>query len=259
MKKSKILIILLALVLFLPSMVNALSVERVFTTLSDYLTPLEKEELNYTETSDQVIIYLFRGEGCSHCEEFLEYLTTELVKTHGKKFKLRAYEVWYNTDNKDLMNNAASLFEEKPDGVPYIVIGDKSWMGFTDFYKEEIAKAIDEEYVKDKKYDILDEIKKLETKKEKEKNKPTDNKKYNKCDCETAKSEDAKVALMILLIGVTVGFGFLLLVLVIILICVAVSNSKKKKEIVRLNTQMMSLQDELIELNKTKEKKNEKK
>ena len=263
MKKSKLLIALLALVLFIPSMVNALSVERVFTTLTDYLTPVEREELNYTETSEQVTIYLFRGEGCSHCKEFLDYLSTTLVKTHGAKFKLRAYEVWYNQANKELMNKAAQLFDEKPDGVPYIVIGNKSWMGFTDIYKAEIEKAIDEEYDKKDRFDILDEIKNQEKKekeeKEKEKKKEDNYKKIDNCAREREKSEDAVAAVVLILILVSVGSGFLILLLVIFLICVAVSNSKKKKEIARLNVQMANLQNEVVELNKNKEKKNEKK
>ncbi len=261
MKKSKILILLLALVLFIPSMVNALSVERVFTTLDDYLTPLEKEELNYTETSDQVIIYLFRGEGCSHCKEFIDYLTTSLVKTHGAKFKLRAYEVWYNKDNKNLMEKAAKIFDEKADGVPYIVIGKKSWKGYTDSYKVEIENAIDEEYGNYNKYDILDEIKKVEKEEEKAKKETFEPKKTDKRKCErqVEESEAALSVSILLLVAVSIGSGLVILALIIGLICVGASNAKKKDEIVRLNLANINLQNEISDLSKTKEKKNEKK
>ena len=141
MKKSSLLILIVALLLFVPKVVNALSVEREFSTLTDFFSEEQKSETDYAEKGDQVIIYLFRGEGCGHCKEFIEYLTTSLVKTHGNKFKLRAYEVWYATANKELMEDVADYFNINVNGVPFIVIGDQKWVGFSEDYKTEIENS----------------------------------------------------------------------------------------------------------------------
>ncbi len=116
---------------------------------------------NYKETSDQVTIYLFRGNGCEHCENFLNYLSS-IVDNYGKYFKLRSYEVWNNDDNQELMNKVGEYFNydvtSKEFGVPFIIIGEETFSGFTDSKKTAILNAITEEYNANSKFDVLEEL-----------------------------------------------------------------------------------------------------
>lgn len=115
---------------------------------------------DYKENDKQVTLYLFRGEGCSHCQELLEYLNS-IVKKHGDKFKLRAYEVWNNEDNNELKEKAAKELEVEADGVPFLIIGENTFIGFGEDDKEKIVDAINKEYKKssDERYNLMANIK----------------------------------------------------------------------------------------------------
>lgn len=149
MKKLFYAIIVLALLLVVP-----------FSVFADE-EPAE-------ETNKKVALYFFRGEGCSHCAEAEEWFES-IQEEYGEYFEIKDYETWYNEDNADLMQKVAEVREESADGVPYIIIGNKSWNGFTDSYKDEILSEIKEVYAQDvsERYDILNYVKTGDTKEEK--------------------------------------------------------------------------------------------
>jgi glutaredoxin len=89
----------------------------------------------------KAIIYFFRGEGCSHCAE-AEAWFESIKEEYGKYFIIKDYETWYNQENAELMKKVAKARGEEANGVPYIIIGDKSWMGFTQSYTDEMLKEI---------------------------------------------------------------------------------------------------------------------
>ena len=96
---------------------------------------------------DPVNVYFFYGNGCPHCaeaEEFFDSIEDEL----GDQFDIVSYETWYDTDNVDLMNEVADIRKEEPQGVPYIIIGNQSWDGYTSSYDDEIIDKIQSEYEK---------------------------------------------------------------------------------------------------------------
>lgn len=92
---------------------------------------------------EKVQVYLFKGEGCPHCEEALEFFNG-LSKEEKELFELNEYEVWNDTRNKTLMTKVASKLGEQTKGVPYIVIGEKSFNGFTKEIGEQILTTIHE-------------------------------------------------------------------------------------------------------------------
>lgn len=158
---KKILIILMMGLVVLPFSVKA--DEKTYNTLNFDQT-LSEEEIehdfsNYKETDDQITIYMFRGKGCGYCRKFLTFLNS-IVDDYGKYFKLESYEVWAteNKDNADLMQNVATFMNERADGVPFIIIGDKVFSGYTESYDDDIKSAIKELYEtkKDKRYDVMD-------------------------------------------------------------------------------------------------------
>ena len=137
MKSLRYLFILVIALLVIPFMVYA-----------------EGEET--TATNSEVKIYLFRGEGCPHCADAEKWFAS-IEEEYGSMFNVVDYETWYDEENKELMDKVAEARGEEASGVPYIIIGNKSWNGFTESYEEEMLAEIKAEYekpVKDR-YDIM--------------------------------------------------------------------------------------------------------
>lgn len=132
MKKLKYLLVAITFLFLLPLGVNA------------------KEKIN---------VYLFRGEGCPHCQEAEEFFDS-IEDEYGKYYNLVDYETWYDTDNADLMQKVADKLGEDVSGVPYIIIGKKTWNGYASSYNDEITTAIKNEYDKSSndRYDVIKEV-----------------------------------------------------------------------------------------------------
>ena len=146
MKKVKFLLVIFTVLLVLPFGVFA--------------EGTAGENARSGETTDnQVNLYFFHGDGCPHCEDASTWFE-EIEDEYGKYFNLVSYEVWYNTENSSLMEEVAKVRGETADGVPYIIVGNKSWSGFADQYKEEILDKIKSEYDQDvaERYDVMDYV-----------------------------------------------------------------------------------------------------
>lgn len=115
--------------------------------------------------SKKVNVYFFRGEGCSHCAEAEEFFKS-IEAEYGKYYNLVDYEVWYNQDNSSLMEKVAKVRGEEAGGVPYIIIGDKSWNGYASDYADSIKKKIKEVYTQkpSDRYDVMDYVKNKKSK-----------------------------------------------------------------------------------------------
>ena len=75
-----------------------------------------------------VNIYLFYYETCPHCTSEKELLN----ELENKYDNIRIYKYDVNTDNNmELLNNVAQLFDTDVMGVPFTVIGDKVYKGFS--------------------------------------------------------------------------------------------------------------------------------
>ena len=134
MKKAKVLLGIFISILILP-----------FTVLA--------------EENQKVNVYFFYGDGCSYCAQAEEFFNS-IEDEYGDHYNLVMYETWNNSDNVDLMNEVADLRKEEPEGVPYIIIGDQSWQGYTSSYDEEIISKIETDYntAVDERYDIMNYI-----------------------------------------------------------------------------------------------------
>ncbi len=165
MKKVWITLLLLA-VMILPTHVFADEITR--QNLDEILTSksITHDFSNYSENDDQAIVYLFYGQSCGYCQKFLEFLNS-IIPEYGKYFKVVGYEVWSNSANSDLMDKAAKILDESADGVPFIVIGDQVFTGYSSSYDAKIKSAIKSLYdtKKEDRYDILDEIEKGDSQK----------------------------------------------------------------------------------------------
>lgn len=92
----------------------------------------------------KVNIYFFKGDGCPHCEEEIEFLES-IEEEYGEYFNLYSFEVWYNKDNAELMKKLAEKMEIKITGVPLTIIGEKHFSGFSSTMEEDFKKAIMEQ------------------------------------------------------------------------------------------------------------------
>lgn len=167
---KKALLVLLLGLLVIPFNVSADSKKYQTMNLEEALTEesIEHDLSNYKETDDQVTIYLFRGKGCAYCRKFLTFINS-IVDEYGQYFKVVSYEVWYNQDNGELMNKVADTMQQEAGGVPYIVIGDKVFAGYSEQYDADIKAQIKKLYEtkKSKRYDVMEHLDdKEETKKE---------------------------------------------------------------------------------------------
>lgn len=75
-------------------------------------------------------IYFFWGDGCPHCAAEEKFFI-ELKKDYPN-IDVAKYEVWHSAENRDLMTRAAKALEVNVSGVPFTVIGAKSFIGYSD-------------------------------------------------------------------------------------------------------------------------------
>ena len=82
-----------------------------------------------------------------------------IEKEYGKYYNLYKFEVWHNDENARLFNIFANAMGDNAQGVPYTIIGEHSFIGFGENYKEEFIKTIEEQHKNN--FDIyFDKIKK---------------------------------------------------------------------------------------------------
>ena len=105
-------------------------------------------------TGEKFNMYLFWGDGCVHCHN-LKIFLNDLEPKYKDMFELYAFEVWGNPDNQTLMGRFAKTMGDSPKGVPYLVVGNKSFNGFSESMKEDIVQAIIDEFKSDVKHDVF--------------------------------------------------------------------------------------------------------
>lgn len=122
---------------------------------------VEAAELPKKTDHEIVTIYIFRGSGCSHCYEALEYFTNffEANPEYKDYVQLKAYEVWQDANNSNLMQAVAKKYGDEVGGVPYIVVGESYHStGFASQLGPEIIDAALEEYENKKYKDVVAEV-----------------------------------------------------------------------------------------------------
>ena len=140
--KRKLLIILSIILLIELGVFGYLKIFKNDKVKNIKLDTVEKD-LFYQKK--KVNIYLFWGDGCPHCEAELKYLDS-IVDKYGKYFNIFALEVWHNEKNKKLYVKLAEKMGDEVSGVPYTIIGEKAFSGYSEEIDKEIIKAIKNQY-----------------------------------------------------------------------------------------------------------------
>lgn len=133
----------------------------------NFIETIEEENINkafssYSEGNNKITIYMFRGKGCSFCQAFLNFMNG-ITQEYGKYFNMVSFEVWYDENNWNLLNQTSYYMDKELfQSVPYIIIGDKVFHGYSNTYDEDIKNAIVNLYntAKNDRYDVFKEAEK---------------------------------------------------------------------------------------------------
>ena len=132
--RKKIFSLLLILVLLLPFSVLALTEDYQNKMASITNTEIEDGKVNF---------YLFKGEGCPHCADEEKWLQ-DIKKEYKDYVNFYEFEVWYDENNSKMMEKAKEIFDFSGPGVPFTVIGDKYYSGFSDSIGTMMENAIND-------------------------------------------------------------------------------------------------------------------
>ena len=105
---------------------------------------------------DKVNIYLFEGEGCPHCKQEKEWLET-IKEKYPDQINVYEFEVWYNPSNNNLLSQVQTKLSSSAVGVPYTVIGNSFYSGFSDTVQSDMESKLDGIFTDD----TNDKIKKI--------------------------------------------------------------------------------------------------
>ena len=109
------------------------------------------------EDNSKVNVYLFWGNGCPHCHNFLNFIN-DISPEYAQYFNLVGFEVWENQGNGQVLEMVADFLGENVGGVPFIVIGDKTFGGYSSSYNNEIKELIVSLYNDSSRYDVFEEM-----------------------------------------------------------------------------------------------------
>ena len=114
-----------------------------------------------TVSRNEIKVYEFYGATCSYCMALNTWFQS-IESEYGQYYELVQYEVWSNTENQELMYDVADYLNITVSGVPFVVIGNKYTLGFSETTTPNIIiNYIMEEYNKNdsERVDVVKEVK----------------------------------------------------------------------------------------------------
>lgn len=93
-------------------------------------------------TKEKVNLYLFHSETCGHCQAEIKYLK-ELEKEYDN-LKVHLYEVDSHKDNAEKMIKVKETLKIDSPNVPFTVIGNYYYIGFSDGIADGIKELVDQ-------------------------------------------------------------------------------------------------------------------
>ncbi|NLH44966.1 MAG: hypothetical protein GX451_02365 [Acholeplasmataceae bacterium] len=82
------------------------------------------------QAASSVRAYLFYGNGCPHCAKERDFL--KKLDEKYPQLEVKEYEIYYNQENNALLQKVAMELKTDVGGVPFLVIGDKYYIGFAE-------------------------------------------------------------------------------------------------------------------------------
>ncbi|MCE1252567.1 MAG: thioredoxin family protein [Anaerolineae bacterium] len=106
----------------------------------------QQNEYQFSENRDQgsLVLYVFWGDGCSHCEEARPMLAK--LDQEFPDLNIRSFEVWHSDANAALFTKMADAHQlpKAGRGTPTFFFGDRSWVGFSESVEADLSAAIKE-------------------------------------------------------------------------------------------------------------------
>jgi len=94
------------------------------------------------QAKNTVNIYFFWGDGCPHCAKEKELL--EYYQHKYSYIEVLDFELYSNFSNSQTLSSVASILGIRVDGVPFTVIGDKSFSGYSEVISpDQISERIE--------------------------------------------------------------------------------------------------------------------
>ena len=137
--------------------------EETFQAYQEYVSAMKAADLSsYSESDDKVNVYIFRGYSCWHCLDEITWLASNYSEL-SDLINVHTYEVWENKNNSKLMNLVAKQLGKQVSGVPFTVIGNTTYSGFSEETGAAIVAKAKELKASTERYDIknvinLDEV-----------------------------------------------------------------------------------------------------
>ena len=129
---KRIIKLILFLLLIIPTSTLALSKD-----YNDYVGKYYN-----IKNDDKVNIYLFYSKICPHCQKEEKYFET-LKEKYQDKINIYTYEVTENKTNNEIMKSLKKELKENNQGVPFTIIGSKTFLGYDESFNERIENTID--------------------------------------------------------------------------------------------------------------------
>ena len=130
--KLKLLLLLLVLIPF-----NIFAISKDY---KDVVYNITKEKVD----KDKINLYFFRMDGCPHCAEEEKWLEN-IKDKYGDYLNIYNYEIKNSNKNREYYYNVKKVLnDEITKSVPYTVIGETYFVGFSETVSEQIENKIKE-------------------------------------------------------------------------------------------------------------------
>ena len=196
---KKIIKFILFLLLIIPTSTLALS-----KNYNDYVGKYYN-----IKNDEKVNIYLFYSKICPHCQKEEKYFET-LKEKYQDKINIYTYEVTENKTNNEIMKSLKKELKENSQGVPFTIIGSKTFLGYDESLNERIENTIES---------YLDE------------NTKTDNT-YTIPILGKIEGKNASIILIAIILGFIDGFNPCAMWILLLLINMCISIKDKKKMLI---------------------------
>lgn len=118
--------------------------------MSFFFLNISVEKVNAKEP---VKVYFFHSDSCGYCQAALEFFDS-IETEYGDKFDLVKYEV-SSEENWNLLETVLAKVGKEFEGVPFFVIGDKTFVGYGGDSDSKIISAIETVYEQTDRYDVM--------------------------------------------------------------------------------------------------------
>ena len=111
------------------------------SAFADSTSPAATIGQTQLQAENEVVIYIFWGDGCPHCAKAKPVLE-DLAKNHPT-VKLYEFEIYNSQANQELFAQFGEVYGFTPRYVPTILIGEKMWEGYSDEFTQEITAEVE--------------------------------------------------------------------------------------------------------------------